>query len=65
MSKDKKSKNPVKDKQVSNRVSRGVIWFNFALIARLSLRHSRDYPGHRRNRLGFRIVKNIPKEKKQ
>ena len=64
MSKDKKPKNPVKDEKVSDRVSRGGGWYYDARYARLPFRnlgvHSSRY-----HDLGFRIVKNIPKDPKE
>ena len=60
----KKPKNPVKDEKVSDRVSRGGGWLNGAWYARLSRRVNFD-PSLRHRNLGFRIVKNIPKDQKE
>ena len=67
MSKDKKPKNPVKDKEerwISYRMYRGESWFDVARRARLSYRNYDD-PSDRSRYLGFRIVKNIPKDPKE
>ena len=62
----KKPKNPVKDdgKKDSDRVYRGGSWDLDARFARLSYRYDLD-PGYRNYYLGFRIVKNIPKDQKE
>ena len=66
MSKDKKPKNPknpISDKQVSNRVNRGGAWFNDPFVVRPALSGG-DGPSNRRSNYAFRIVKNIPKDPK-
>ena len=70
MSKDKKPKNPVSDEQVdkkwggsADRVIRGGGWNHGAGSARLSTRDGID-PSDRDDNLGFRIVRNTPKDPK-
>ena len=73
MSKDKKPKNPVKDEQENkewggsaNRVARGGHWNYYSDYLRSSWRSSRgsSFHGGSDGGGGFRIVKNIPKEKR-
>ena len=71
MSKDKKPKNPVSDEQVdkkwggsANRVFRGGGWYDDARFARLSRRLYLDPSYRNHGYLGFRIVRNTPKDPK-
>ena len=66
MSKAKKPKNPVSDKQGKWKegVFRGGGWGDGARGARLSFRYG-GVPGYRNRTLGFRIVKNTPKKEKR
>ena len=65
MSKDKKSKNPVKDKKDSWRVIRGGFWFNEPDTLRFAQRRNHDPSDRYSSGGGFRIVKNIPKKEKR
>ena len=56
-------KNPIKDKKDFKRVIRGGCWDDFPKDVRVSSRNDND-PASQGNDLGFRIVKNIPQEKK-
>ena len=56
-------KNPIKDKKDSYRVIRGAGWGSFPLYVRTSHRSSFS-PARQSSSLGFRLVKNIPKDKK-
>ena len=57
-------KNPIKDEKDSYRVNRGGSWGVIPVSVRAS---SRDYgdPAIRYYDLGFRLVKNIPKERNE
>ena len=56
-------KNPIKDKEGSDRVRRGGYWGGNQFFVRSFDRKATD-PNGRRRYLGFRLVKNVPKDKK-
>ena len=56
-------KNPIEDKESSMRVLRGGYWDGSQFFIRILNRKAND-PNDRRRYLGFRLVKNIPKDKK-
>ena len=61
----KKPKNPVSDEKKGRyRVRRGGSWGVDARFVRLSYRGNDD-PGYRYRVLGFRIVRNIPRDPKE
>jgi formylglycine-generating enzyme required for sulfatase activity len=57
-------KNPIDDKKDSSRVLCGGCWLDDARFTRMSDRGSNDDPTAGGNYIGFRLVKNIPQEKK-
>ena len=56
-------KNPIKDKKGSHRVNRGGCWNRRAWYTDV-MAVGISAPGSEKNTLGFRLVKNVPKEKK-
>ena len=66
MSKNKKPKNPVSDEKDSNRVLRGGYWRNYPYVLRSAQRFNYGPSNRTYNYgIGFRIVKNIPKDQKE
>ena len=56
-------KNPVKDEKASIRVLRGGYWDGSQFFVR-NLNRKAIFPNNRRHYSGFRLVKNVPKDKK-
>jgi formylglycine-generating enzyme required for sulfatase activity len=57
-------KNPIKDKKGYYRVFRGGGWYSVPEVVRASYRDDYDGPSYQNDNLGFRIVRNNPKDKK-
>ena len=57
-------KNPIKDEKDSSRVNRGGGWGRYPLSVRASNRNGID-PADQYYDLGFRLVKNVPKERNE